>query len=145
LSPLLIPLVLASDWTAASKSIVSGVLAFGLPELLMLLAVAIMGKEGYAYIKSKVSKYLRRFAPPDEVGPLRYRIGLLLLGIPFVFGILQPYLIYNFEFFKSFPLWVHATLDMTLIIAFFVLGGDFWDKFRALFQHRAKICTKKKS
>jgi len=28
---------------------------------------------------------------------------------------------------------------MTFIIAFFVLGGDFWDKFRALFQYRAKI------
>ena len=29
-------------------------------------------------------------------------------------------------------------LDALFFTSFFVLGGDFWDKFRALFVHKAK-------
>ena len=63
LSPCLIPLVIASDWSASVKTVVSGLLAFGIPELLMFLAVIVMGKPGYEYIKKKAGKYLKRFLP----------------------------------------------------------------------------------
>lgn len=38
LSPLLIPLVISSDWTAGTKSVITGLLAFGIPEVFMILA-----------------------------------------------------------------------------------------------------------
>ena len=139
LSPLLIPLVLASNWSAATKSIISGLLAFGIPELFMLIAIAIMGKQGYQYIKGKAFKYLKKIAPPDTVGPVRYRIGMLMFSIPVLIGILQPYLAYFIPFFKANPLWFHIGMDMTFIIGIFVLGGDFWDKLSGLFQYKAKI------
>jgi hypothetical protein len=31
------------------------------------------------------------------------------------------------------------SLEVLLLIGLFMLGGEFWDKLRALFQHRAKV------
>ena len=74
-SPLLIPFVVASNWSVATISIISGFLAFGIPELFILLAVVIMGKLGYEYIKGKVGKYLKQYLPPDQVSRRRYYFG----------------------------------------------------------------------
>ncbi len=139
LSPLLITLVVASDWPASTKAVISGLLAFGIPELLMLLAIIVMGKPGYEYIKGKVGKYLKRYLPPDQVSRGRYYLGLVLFCIPLVFGILQPYLGRFIPLLKELPLWSHIGLDMIFIIAIFVLGGDFWDKLSGLFEFKAKI------
>ncbi len=141
LSPLLIPLVVASNWSAATKGVVSGLLTFGIPELFILLAIVVMGKQGYQYIKGKAFNYLKRFAPPDEVSQARYRFGLVLFGIPVLAGILQPYLAYYIPFFKGNPLWFHIGLDVIFVIGLFVLGGDFWDKLRGLFRHDVKAIT----
>lgn len=135
LSPLLIPLVVTSNWTASTKSIISGLLAFGIPEVFMIVAVAVMGKKGYEFIKGKAIKYLKRFAPPDTVSLFRYRIGLLLFSIPIIIGFLEPYLAQFIPFFRDLPLWFYISLDMIFIMGIFVLGGDFWDKLSGLFKY----------
>ena len=35
-------------------------------------------------------------------------------------------------------LWVNVIGDLMFLASFFVLGGEFWDKVRALFLHEAK-------
>ncbi|MDM9632720.1 transporter suffix domain-containing protein [Robiginitalea aurantiaca] len=142
LSPLLIPLVLGSSWSAATKTTLSGLLAFGVPEVLMMLAVAIMGKQGYELIKRKARQYFKRIAPPDTVSRTRYHFGLFLFCMPLLIGLLQPYIEYFIPSFGQFPLWVHIILDMTLIIGIFVLGGDFWDKFSGLFKYGVNVESK---
>jgi hypothetical protein len=139
LSPLLIPLVVASNWTATTKSIVSGLLAFGVPELFMLVAIVVMGKPGYQYIKEKFGKYLQRYLPPDKVSRRRYYLGMVFFSIPILVGIFQPYLDHFFPIFKGSPLWFHYGLDMIFVIGIFILGGNFWDKLRGLFQPKAII------
>ncbi len=139
LSPLLIPLVVASNWSATTKSIISGLLAFGIPELFMLLAIVVMGKPGYEYIKGKVGKYLKRYLPPDQVSHGRNNLGLVLFSIPVLVGVFQPYLAHFIPLFEGSPLWFHFGLDMIFVIGIFVLGGDFWDKLSGLFQYKAKI------
>lgn len=139
LSPLLIPLVVASDWSAGAKTVVSGLLAFGIPELFMLLAIIVMGKQGYDYLKSKALKYLKRFAPPDRVSLVRFRIGLVMFCVPVVVGILEPYVAHFIPFFKENPLWFHIGLDVIFIIGLFVLGGDFWDRLSGLFRYHKVI------
>jgi hypothetical protein len=134
-SPLLIPLVVATNWSATTKSIISGLLAFGIPELFMLLAVVVMGKPGYEYIKGKVGRYFKQYLPPDQVSRKRYYLGLVLFSIPIVFGILQPYLAHFIPLLKELPLWPHLALDVTFIIGILVLGGDFWDKLSGLFHY----------
>ena len=143
MSPLLIPFVVGSDLPISYKKILSGLLAFGIPELFMLIAVAVVGKDGYVFIKEKALKYLKRFAPSDEVSLNRYRIGLILFSVPIIIGIAQPYLAYYISFFKELPLWWYITSDILFVSSFFVLGGDFWDKLSGLFKHSVKVVKAK--
>ncbi len=139
LTPLLIPLVLATELSATIKSVVSGLLAFGVPELFMIIAVGIMGKEGFNYLKRYLSLVMRRYGPPDEVGPLRYTIGIIMFTLPLLLSIFIPYFGYKISFFSDSELVIMIILHIMLLLSLFVLGGDFWDKLRGLFIRRAKI------
>lgn len=132
LSPLLIPFVVASDLSAAFKSVVSGLLAFGIPEVFMLIAVGIMGKSGYQYLKNKTLKFIT-IVSPDRVSPLRHRIGVVLFCVPIILGLLQPYLANYIPFLNQLPLSATIGMDLMLLLSLFVLGGGFWDKIRGLF------------
>ena len=145
MSPLLIPLVMGSDLTASYKSILSGFLAFGIPEIFMIIAVAVMGKQGFEYIKEKVFKYLKRFAPLDEVSLNRYRLGLFMFSIPIIIGFLRPYLSHYLPFLKDLPIWWFLISDTLFVSSFFVLGGDFWDKLSGLFKYDVKVVNKNKT
>jgi hypothetical protein len=135
LSPLLIPLVTQTDWSIGLKTTISGLLAFGIPEIFMLIAVAVMGKAGYEYIKDIALKYLKRFAPPDKVSVTRFRIGIIMFSTPLLYGWLQPYLGHYFTVLNDLPLWQYIIGDTIFILSFFVLGGSFWDKLSGLFKY----------
>ena len=139
LSPLLIPLVLSSNFSTGVKSVISGLLAFGIPELFMLIAVGIMGKEGFNYLKRYLSLVLRRYGPPDEVSQARYIIGLIMFILPLVVSIIAPYFGHKITFFENSEITIMIILHTMLFLSIFVLGGDFWDKLRGLFNSNAKI------
>ena len=138
LSPLLIPLVLNAGWPAGLTSVVSGLLAFGIPELFMIIAVAIMGKEGFDYLKRYLSLVLRKYGPPDEVSKTRYRIGLVLFVLPLLVSIFSPYFGDKIAAFSSSQTTIMIVLHISMVLSLIVLGGDFWDKLRSLFVHGAK-------
>lgn len=144
MSPLLIPLVIGSDLPVSYKNILSGLLAFGIPEIFMIIAIAIMGKQGFEFIKEKTFKYLKRFAPADEVSLTRYRIGLIMFSIPIIIGIILPYSTYFLDFSKDIPVWWYLISDIIFVSSFFVLGGDFWDKLSGLFKYHVKVVNKDK-
>ena len=132
MSPLLIPFVVASDLSTSFKSVVSGLLAFGIPEVFMLIAVGIMGKSGYQYLKNKILKFIT-IVSPDRVSPLRHRIGVVLFCVPIILGLLQPYLANFIPSLNQLPLSAIIGIDLMLLLSLFVLGGGFWDKIRGLF------------
>ena len=138
LSPLLIPLVtrtaLATEW----KTIISGLLAVGIPEVLTVAAIAIMGKSGYNLIKERIFSFFKKHGPPDRVSLTRYRIGLAMFVLPIVFGWLGPYGAHQIPGYEAYRFTVNVIGDVMLISSLFVLGGDFWDKVRALFIYEAK-------
>lgn len=74
-TPLLIPIVMSSNLPTGWKTILSGLLALGIPEIYMLIAVGILGKQSFAYLKSKLWQWI---APQETVRLLRYHIGLFL-------------------------------------------------------------------
>lgn len=139
MSPLIIPLVTATDWSVGLKTTLSGLLAFGIPEVFMLIAVAVLGKQGYEFLKGKALRYLKQFAPSDSVSLVRYRIGLIMFGFPLLAGWIQPYLSYYFSFLNELPLWSYILGDIIFLASFFILGGDFWDKFSGLFHNSVKV------
>ena len=147
LSPLLIPIVTSSDLSTGWKAALSGLLALGIPELFMMIAVAVAGKEGFNYIKSKVFGFLKKHAPADTVSKTRYRIGLVLFFIPIIVGWLLPYFTHLIPSYEENRNFISVVGDIVLITSLFVLGGDFWDKLRSLFIYGAKAIfpDKKKS
>lgn len=139
LSPLLIPIVISSELSTSLKSIISGLLAFGIPELFMVVAAGIMGKEGFNYIKRWIRILFRRYGPSDSVSRIRYRFGLVLFVIPILCAIVLPYIINVFPLILDYFIWIAITTDILLLISLFVLGGNFWDKLRGLFNQNAII------
>jgi hypothetical protein len=133
-----VPLVAVMGLSAGVVATVSGVLLGG-SEVLGLVAVAVMGKSGYTYIKNRVFGFLKQHGPPAEVGRTRYTIGLVMLAVPFGFGWLSPYLADRIPGYYGNEFTYAIVGDLLLLVSLFVLGGDFWDKVRGLFIHKAKV------
>jgi hypothetical protein len=137
-APAFIPIVTASNLSSGWKAGISGLLALGLPEIMMIAAAAVMGKPGLAELKRKLGRLLRRYGPSDAVSLARYRIGLVMFVAPLLTGWLGPYLGDYLPGYATHPLAWSISGDLVFLASFFVLGGDFWDKIRSLFVHRAR-------
>ena len=135
LSPLLLPLVTSSDLPGNWKAILSTGLVAGLPEVGMLLAVGVLGKQGFAQLKEMFFSRFRKITEPSAVGPARYRIGLFMFFIPLLSGWLQPYLVHFFPGFISDNMLPFILFDLMFALSFIVLGAGFWEKIHNLFIH----------
>ena len=130
LLPLFIPIVTGSNLSTEWKAVLSGVLLLGLPEVFMLIAITILGKPGFVFLKSHLWQFIR---PADKVSATRYRIGLILFFSPILFGWLNPYLELWIAELEAYRVGLAITGDVVFAISLFVLGGDFWLKIKALF------------
>ena len=139
LSPLLIPVVTRTSLATEWKTIISGLLAIGIPEVFTVAAIAIMGKSGYNLIKERIFSFLKKHGPPDRVSLTRYRIGLVMFVLPVAFGWLGPYGVHLISGYEAHRFVVNLIGDLMFVASLLVLGGDFWDKIRALFVHSAKV------
>ena len=136
--PVFIPLVTATGLSKAWKTVISGFLSIGLPELLWIAAAAIMGKKGFQYMKGRLWAFFKRHGPPDTVSRTRYRIGLCMFVLPIVFGWLVPYGPDFVPGYAGYRFWFNLTGDVMFVSSLFVLGGDFWDKLAALFKYDSR-------
>ena len=81
----------------------------------------------------------RGLTPSDTVGPTRHAIGLVMFCLPLVTAMLEPHVDQLWPGLRP-GIWQLQLLgDLMLIASFFVLGGDFWNKVRALFVRTAKV------
>jgi hypothetical protein len=107
--------------------------------LMKITSVGILGKPSYLYIKSIFRHSLVRVIRPYHASRLRYNIGLILFCLP----IIPTYIMaYAPQFFTStfyLRLILNISFDAIFIASLFVLGGDFWDKLKALFSFSAKV------
>jgi hypothetical protein len=140
LVPLAVPLVALSTLPSGWKTALSGLLLFGIPEVFMLAAVSILGKPGFEYLKSLMFGFLgKHLAPPERVGIARYRVGLVMFTLPLLLAFVTPYAEGLLPGYEAHRLWYGVTGDLLLVCSLFVLGGEFWDKLRALFVHDASV------
>ena len=140
LCPLLVPLVAATGLSTAWKATLSGLLLLGIPEIFMLVAAAVLGKAGFAYLKGLLFGLLRKHVVPESVSPARYRVGLIVFFLPILWGWLAPYLS-EFVSIQEHSLRVAVTGDLLLLTGLILLGGEFWEKLRLLFLHRAVVAV----
>ena len=130
--------IAGTNWPAAVKTVVSGILLFGL-EIMMFPAVALMGKENFDRIVNWVKGILKTLKPAGNVGRTRYTIGLVLLVGSVLFAWITSYIPSWLPEEKDARLWINLGLDLIVAASLFVLGGDFWDKLRALFLYDANV------
>jgi len=134
--PLLIPLMGLLGVSGSRIAAITGGIALA-AELMMVAGAAIAGKDGFAYIKRTVFGYLKPLGPPRTVSRLRYRIGLVMFVLPLLLGWAAPYFGNLIPAFDKHTLVYGIAGDVMLAVNLFVLGGDFWEKLRSLFVHRA--------
>lgn len=122
---------LAESGTLAVVFLVSG-------EVCFYVSAMLLGKEFLAAMKKKIASWFRREAGPlKPVSRGRHRAGVVLLAVSFL-----PYyaaLIYLLFFTPEdatlhFLAWSLVAGEVLGITSLFLLGGQFWDRLRQLFQ-----------
>jgi hypothetical protein len=134
--PVLVPVLPLLGMSGAGVAAFAGAMAVA-AEIMLVAGATLAGRNGFAFIKSRAFGFVKSFGPPDTVGRTRYTVGLVLFAMPLVFGWAAPYLGPRIPGFEGHPLVFAITGDVVLLASLFVLGGDFWDKLRALFVHGA--------
>jgi hypothetical protein len=133
---LMVPLAAAVGMPAGRIAGLTGTI-FVANKLLLLAVVGVLGKSGFQQLKRMLFGYVGAFAPEAAVGPARYRIGLVMFCLPLVSAWLEPY-VDAFAPGLRPNLWQLQLLgDVMFVASFFVLGGNFWAKIRALFVRTA--------
>ena len=133
---LLVPLAASTGASSARVAAITGAI-FVANKVLLLTCIAVMGKPGFQQLKSLVFGYAKGLAPSGPVGPVRHVVGLVMFCLPLVSAMLEPYVDNIWPGLRP-NLWqLQALGDLMLIASFFVLGGDFWNKVRALFVRTA--------
>ena len=122
----------------AVKATIIGLLTVGGPEILGILAVVCLGKENLLVIKDKVLAVLRLIKPAAVVSRWRYRLGLVMFLLPIIPTYVMGYVPQWLPDHSSQRLYVNLAADFFFLTSLFVLGGDFWDKLRALFVYDAR-------
>jgi hypothetical protein len=134
----LVPLASTAGWETAQLASLSGGI-FAANKIVLLVAVAVMGKSGFSYLKRLIFAVLRRIGPPDRVSRGRYRIGLVVFTLAFILDWLMPYVVGvggRDAFHGMIP---GVSVGLLLVAGLCVLGGEFWGKLRALFSYQTKV------
>jgi hypothetical protein len=123
----------------AAKAVIIGLLTVGGPELFGILAVVCLGKEKLLQIKDYLWARLRRLRPASPVGLARYRVGLVMFLVPLIPTYIMAYVPQWLPDHSPQRLYVNLAADFIFLASLLVLGGDFWDKLRALFVYDARV------
>lgn len=118
---------------------------------LTFLSIAVMGQDNFERLTEPVhraaAKAGEKIKPAGNVSRDRYRIGIIMLVTPLIV-VTAMHLINEFHFKHETRVIISLTMQAMFLASFFVLGGDFWDKARALFVWDARAVfpedTKKK-
>jgi hypothetical protein len=135
---LLMPLMAALGTSGSTLAALSGIL-FISNKVLLLAVVAVMGKPGFQQLKRHAFGYVTALAPAPNVGPLRHSLGLVMFGLPLITTFLEPYDDYIWPALFTHGWQLELLSDVIFLASFFVLGGNFWDKIRALFVRTARV------
>jgi hypothetical protein len=131
LTPLMTIFIPLLKLPPAISALVAGFCIVGAPEICGLVAIALLGKKTWDFLVSKLKKRLG-FIFPSRVSRFRYYFGLALnIGsiIPLYLAGYLPSLLPS----GSARLYTLISGELIFVASFFVLGGQFWEKFKQLF------------
>lgn len=134
--PVLLPILPLFGLSPGSIATFSGIM-LATADVIMMAAAAVAGKEGFTFIKQRVFGFIKSYGPPQAVSATRYKTGLVILMLPVLYAFLSPYIGQYIPGLDEHRKVYAIAGDLLLLFGLFLLGGDFWDKLRALFIHKA--------
>nr|WP_298163783.1 transporter suffix domain-containing protein [uncultured Pseudomonas sp.] len=137
---LLVPVAATIGVSGARIAALTGAL-FIINKVLLLLVIAVMGKAGFQELKQHIFRHVSGYAvsADAEVSPTRHRIGMAMFCLPLISSFLEPYIDALAPGLRPNNWALQLLGDVLLIGSFFVLGGNFWEKLRALFIRKARV------
>lgn len=140
LTPLLIPWVASIDELSGEwKAGISGALMLGIPELFSVVAVGILGRDGFDFLKARLVCSLSTLRPAHRVGKVRHRVGVAMFCLPLLAGWASPYLMAWRPALIDHLVLQGAIGDAIFVTSLFVLGSSFWQKLNRLFVRDADL------
>ena len=107
---------------SAASSLWVGLFVAGTPELVCLAAIALLGQDGFRRLGCRATSASR----------LRYYGGLaycLLNTLPITLYAYAPHVMPE----APTKYFILAATDLGFVLSIFLMGGEFWEKFRRLF------------
>ena len=122
---------LPTTWSA----VLAGSLVMGGPEVLAVLAVILLGKENFIYLKNRLFGWIKVQVFPASA-PRYYFALTLMVGSSLVqwFGMYYPSVVAIDEVVL---VRVRLLLDLIFLSSLVLAGEQFWDKLRRLFTYDA--------
>ena len=114
-------------------------LNFALNKILLLATVALLGKSGFDELEADGIGSHRSICASarGQSDALHHRPVLFV--IPILIGWVGPYLGEMVPLLRRYSVSAAIAGDIILLFSLFVLGGNFWDKLRALFIREARV------
>lgn len=129
------------DLDPSMNATLIGICVAGGPEVALILAAAIWGKETLDHFKQKVFSFFGRFfkslKPDHEVSKFWYYFWLVIWIGTAVPAFLNAYddELMPFEPHSIERLYFFITFDVLFILSFFGMGAQFWEKLGAIFRY----------
>ncbi|MGI9616316.1 MAG: hypothetical protein ACR2QO_25600 [Acidimicrobiales bacterium] len=128
---------------SGANAIVMGASVVGGPDVLLIVAIAILGKDGVSELMTKFGSGVRRLTKWDAVTEQRYKIGMWVL----VASLLLPTIILFFwhssiegiEGQPGWGFWVLLASTFAFIGAVLCMGQPFWLRIQAIASWDAQI------
>jgi len=136
-------LVTALGLSPGISTVLIGLSIAGGPDLLLLLAAAVMGKDALNQILGQIGKWFKRnFKLSENVSKKRYILGLILFWgsilIRWAVGFLKP-LSVAAKGSTDWGLVILVAFEVVLVISVFVLGANYWEKLGSLFRWNTRV------
>lgn len=131
--PLFGLVVLPLDLPAGIKAAVMGAMALGGPEMALVVAAALLGKETLKVFTGRILSAIGRLVSSRPASRFRYYACLTVMVANFL-----GWYVYDF-FFDVLPTeLIDGSLlvsgDIAFIVAFIAAGPEFWEKIQRLFR-----------
>lgn len=123
--------------SVAQSALVVGLLIGGGPEVMALIAVALLGKATFRYLLHSVKSFFRAKVLEKPASKGRYYFGLMInitSWIPlYLYGYLPAIMPGG-----DMRIYILAAADLSFVASMFVMGGEFWEKIRKIFVWEGK-------
>ena len=137
LLPIIIVAILPFTGMSLAQSGAFAVVFLASGEIAFIAAAALLGKEFLAALKKRIMALFKRTHEPKPVSRAIHRFGIILLiasTLPYYAVLVYLLFFSHREAVIHFLAWALVTGEAAFIAGLFILGGQFWDRLKHLFQ-----------